>query len=58
MEDGVGRGQHFLVLEDGEDSTAGHLQYTYLVESSAETIAKRSQQLVTLTKKKQRDIPP
>ena len=35
-------GQCFLAMEDGEDSTAGPLQRTYLAESSVEMSAERS----------------
>ena len=45
----------FLAMENGEDSVAGPLQRTNLVESSAQTSAERSRWLATLTKKKQRD---
>ena len=41
-----------VFLEDGKDSVARPLQRTYLVESSAEASAKRSQRLATLTKNK------
>ena len=34
--------QRFLVMEDGEESAAGPLQHTYLVESSTETSAECS----------------
>ena len=44
--------RHFLVTEDGDDSSAGSLQCMYLVESSAEASAERSRRLVTLTKNK------
>ena len=42
----------FLATEDGEDSVAGPLQHTYLVESSAEASAEHSRRLATLTKRK------
>ena len=48
----MGGGERFLAMEDGEDSTAGPSQRTYLAESSAETSAERSRRLATLTKKK------
>ena len=50
------RGGRFLAMEDREDSAAGPSQRTYLAESSAETSAERSQQLVTLTKKGKRSL--
>ena len=45
-------GGRFSAMEDGEDRAAGPSQRTYLVESSAETSAERSQWLATLTKKR------
>ena len=39
----------FSTMEDGEDSTAGLLQRTYLKESGAETSAEHSRWLATLT---------
>ena len=42
MEDRVGGGTMFLCDSGGVDSAAGHLQRTYLVESSVETSAERS----------------
>ena len=41
MEDRVG-GTMFLCDSGGVDSAAGHLQHTYLVETSVETSAERS----------------
>ena len=37
-------GQHFLAMEDEQDSTAGPLQCTYLAKSSAETSAEHRDQ--------------
>ena len=45
-------GRLFLATEDGEDSTAGSSQRTYLAESSAEASAERSRRLATLTRNK------
>ena len=39
---GGGVGITFLAIEEGEDSTAGPPQRTYLAESSAETSTERS----------------
>ena len=41
-----------MVTEDGEDSTAGPLQHTYLAELSAEASAERIRWLATLTRNK------
>ena len=43
-----------MATEDGEDSTAGPSQRTYLAESNAEASAEHSRWLVTLAKKKKR----
>ena len=43
-----------MATEDGEDSTAGPSQRTYLAESNAEASAEHSRWLVTLTKKKKK----
>ena len=47
-------GQHFLAMEDREDSMAGSSQCTYFSKPSAETSAEYSRRLTSLSKRKQR----